>query len=299
MSDNDGPYSDEAGENSPWNPPKGAMTGEEKIDHPKHYNSLGAQCSKCGHPIECIDVTRHMSFNLGNVVKYCWRESFKNGIEDLRKGAWYLADEIKKRTPSPIEQAKNAWKDWTKEDRATELAAAAPKSAIAEAWDKSEDLVAKALGVPGKNGGRRAALIWFHQAMRQPIPSTPQVPSDDRVRLRARLMAEEFVETLRAMFQKGHWALAQLEETLTLIDEKVPVEVDLPALADGLADQKVVLEGTDLEFGLPGNELFAEVMRANMAKVGGGFREDGKVQKPKGWVGPDIEGVLRRAGWKP
>jgi len=61
------------------------------VDHPKHYNS---------HPsgIECIDITRHMSFNIGNVIKYCFRADEKGApIEDLEKAAWYLNDEIQKR----------------------------------------------------------------------------------------------------------------------------------------------------------------------------------------------------------
>lgn len=65
------------------------------INHPTHYNSHPAKCD-CGKRIECIMVTRHMGFNLGNVVKYIWRSDLKGGLEDLKKAQWYLADEIKK-----------------------------------------------------------------------------------------------------------------------------------------------------------------------------------------------------------
>ena len=61
------------------------------VNHPPHYKS---------HPsgVECIEITRHMSFNVGNAVKYLWRAGLKgDDIEDLRKAAWYIADEIKKR----------------------------------------------------------------------------------------------------------------------------------------------------------------------------------------------------------
>lgn len=63
------------------------------VDHPKHYNS---------HPsgTECIEIVRHMNFNLGNVIKYLWREGVKPGavsLEDLQKARWYLDDEIKRR----------------------------------------------------------------------------------------------------------------------------------------------------------------------------------------------------------
>lgn len=58
--------------------------------NPSHYRK---------HPsgIECIDITRHMNFNLGNTIKYIWRAGEKNDlIEDLRKAAWYLDDEIRR-----------------------------------------------------------------------------------------------------------------------------------------------------------------------------------------------------------
>lgn len=71
------------------------------VNHPPHYNSSAANCQRCGNEIECIDVTRHMNFNLGNVIKYIWRHDSKNGVEDLMKAAWYLEDYIKKLTASP------------------------------------------------------------------------------------------------------------------------------------------------------------------------------------------------------
>lgn len=61
------------------------------VNHPPHYTS---------HPsgVECIQVTEHMSFNLGNVVKYIWRADLKGSlIEDLKKAKWYLEREIEKR----------------------------------------------------------------------------------------------------------------------------------------------------------------------------------------------------------
>lgn len=62
----------------------------DPVNHPVHYTS---------HPsgIECIQITRHMSFNLGNALKYIWRADLKNGIEDLEKAAWYIKDEIERR----------------------------------------------------------------------------------------------------------------------------------------------------------------------------------------------------------
>jgi hypothetical protein len=63
----------------------------DTVDHPQHYTS---------HPsgVECITVTEHMGFNLGNAVKYIWRADLKaDALEDLRKAAWYLNREIERR----------------------------------------------------------------------------------------------------------------------------------------------------------------------------------------------------------
>ena len=64
----------------------------ESVEHPPHYNK---------HPsgVECIDIVEHMSFNLGNVVKYVWRADEKgNAVEDLRKAKFYIEREIAKRS---------------------------------------------------------------------------------------------------------------------------------------------------------------------------------------------------------
>jgi len=61
------------------------------VNHPPHYTS---------HPsgIECIQITEHMGFCVGNAVKYLWRADEKGrAIEDLEKALWYINREIEKR----------------------------------------------------------------------------------------------------------------------------------------------------------------------------------------------------------
>ncbi|MCC3607438.1 MAG: DUF3310 domain-containing protein [Microcoleus sp. PH2017_29_MFU_D_A] len=56
--------------------------------NPPHYQD---------HPsgVECIQITEHMNFCLGNAIKYIWRAGLKNNaIEDLRKARWYIDREI-------------------------------------------------------------------------------------------------------------------------------------------------------------------------------------------------------------
>jgi hypothetical protein len=62
----------------------------DPVNSPKHYTA---------HPsgVECIKITEHMSFTLGNAIKYIWRADLKNGIEDLQKAKWYIEREIAKR----------------------------------------------------------------------------------------------------------------------------------------------------------------------------------------------------------
>jgi hypothetical protein len=64
----------------------------DAVDHPPHYNA-----SPSG--VECIDVAEHMSFNVGNALKYLWRADHKgDAVEDLKKAAWYINREIERRT---------------------------------------------------------------------------------------------------------------------------------------------------------------------------------------------------------
>lgn len=56
------------------------------VNHPTHY------ATKSG--VEVIEITRHLSNNLGNAVKYMLRAGKKGDAkEDLAKAAWYLVDE--------------------------------------------------------------------------------------------------------------------------------------------------------------------------------------------------------------
>jgi len=75
----------------PWKRKFWGYRLSNSVDHPSHYTK---------HPsgIECIEITEHMGFCLGNAIKYIWRADLKqNAIEDLEKAAWYIEREIKLR----------------------------------------------------------------------------------------------------------------------------------------------------------------------------------------------------------
>lgn len=143
----------------------------------------------------------------------------------------------------------------------------------------------------------RVQVREFHAAIGVRHPETPCVPSDARVRLRARLVTEEAFELLAALFPGSAEIHGLHEQTMAAIDAATP-RVDMPEAADALADIDYVVEGTRLEFGIDGAPIAAEVHRSNIAKLGGPVDEHGKVRKPAGWTPPDVEGELRRQGWK-
>ncbi|MDE0471280.1 MAG: nucleoside triphosphate pyrophosphohydrolase family protein [Ekhidna sp.] len=86
----------------------------------------------------------------------------------------------------------------------------------------------------------------FHATFQHPVLREPQIPSEDRCKLRVALIAEE------------------LEELQQAIKDK-----DLTEVADALCDIQYVLSGAVLEFGLGERfkELFEEVQRSNMSKA--------------------------------
>lgn len=62
----------------------------DMIKTPSHYTT---------HPsgIECIEITKHMGFCLGNVFKYIWRAPYKGQqLKDLKKAREYINYEIDK-----------------------------------------------------------------------------------------------------------------------------------------------------------------------------------------------------------
>ena len=68
----------------------------DRVNHPSHYTS---------HPsgVECITITEHYDFCVGNAIKYLWRCGLKveegmapkdKEIEDLKKAIYYIRRKI-------------------------------------------------------------------------------------------------------------------------------------------------------------------------------------------------------------
>lgn len=85
----------------------------DMVNAPPHYRA---------HPsgVECIQITEHMNFCLGNAIKYIWRAGLKSKdpVEDLKKAKFYIEREIQR-----LEPKTNNYRPWnpldyikTKED---------------------------------------------------------------------------------------------------------------------------------------------------------------------------------------
>lgn len=111
-------------------------------------------------------------------------------------------------------------------------------------------------------------LREFHEKFGIPMGGPGYIIPDDRVVIRIRVIMEEISEMIEAMSFK-----------------------DYPAIGKELGDVLYTVYGTGLEYGLPMDEIFAEVHRSNMTKTGDRDR-GGKIVKDEDFEPADIEGVL-------
>ncbi len=120
------------------------------------------------------------------------------------------------------------------------------------------------------------AVRAFHERFDVAIGDRPARQSRAVHELRARLIREE------------------AEEVVTALESGSVAEI-----ASELADLLYVTYGTAVSLGIDIRPVFDAVHRANMAKVGGGRRADGKVLKPPGWRPADIASVIAAQGGAP
>lgn len=114
-------------------------------------------------------------------------------------------------------------------------------------------------------------VLAFHRKFACYVGDCPHLPQRSIVDLRLRLIREEYRELLKAI-RLG----------------------DLAGIADAIADLVYVIIGTAIAFGIDIRPIWQAVQQANMAKTGGGTRQDGKILKPPGWRAPDVAGLVAR-----
>lgn len=135
----------------------------------------------------------------------------------------------------------------------------------------------------------------FMRLAGQHVVYSPHTPSETIRYLRAALILEEALETIKALgFKASTTGASPKDFILDACDECNLIEV-----ADGCADISVVTIGTLSAFGISDKPLLKEVDESNLRKFGpGGYRrDDGKWIKPPDWKVPDIEGVLKSQGY--
>lgn len=152
----------------------------------------------------------------------------------------------------------------------------------------------------------RARVRIFHVINGVPIRHAPMLKlsdvSDEEIALRINLVIEEFREWLSAFGFDSQIAIHANPEHIR-VNECLPCDVALirdrinvSEIADASGDLKYVLEGSDIQFGIPSEVVFREIHASNMTKlhVDGKpiYREDGKILKGPNYVPPNIKGIL-------
>jgi predicted HAD superfamily Cof-like phosphohydrolase len=119
----------------------------------------------------------------------------------------------------------------------------------------------------------QAMVEAFHRTFDIVVSPVPTVVDGGTRDLRVRLIQEEFDE---------------LKEALAADD--------LSSIAKEMADLLYVVYGTAVSYGIDMDQVFREVHRSNMSKVGGYKREDGKWVKPDTYSPARIEPILTEQG---
>lgn len=146
----------------------------------------------------------------------------------------------------------------------------------------------------------------FHEKFGLPTDRT-QPPTDltkSLARFRIRFLLEEMGELMLAM---GFYGPSMTIKTASQAMEyyQPDSKTDLTDAADALADLVYVALGTAHFMGIPFDQIWDEVQRANMAKERASGADDPRskrrhasdVVKPEGWKAPDHGPILRAAGW--
>ena len=116
-------------------------------------------------------------------------------------------------------------------------------------------------------------IVDFHVGVDGAVPNTPGMPEQDILSIRRTLIREEYEEVMAAF-------------------DRLQDEAGLAELAHELADLLYVVYGTYATLGIDADAVYAEVHDANMRKLGGPRRADGKLLKPAGWQPADVAGVI-------
>ena len=141
----------------------------------------------------------------------------------------------------------------------------------------------------------------FHDVFGHANPGALAEPDADSIKLRLKLILEEFIELVEATTADTMASFSVktlLGEADDFIDRLSDVDIDINhvEIADALGDIKYVTDGAAIVYGIPLDKVSAEIHRSNMSKLGADgqplYREDGKVLKGPDYTPPDIASIL-------
>lgn len=131
--------------------------------------------------------------------------------------------------------------------------------------------------------------------------------SEQRLHLKMSLIAEEFIELVEAVY--GLKSAQILEDGWLDAKKADSKNRDIVEAADALSDLVYVIEGLNIEAGIPSDDIFAEVHLSNMSKLDdngnpilsdgvtpaihdGKVKPLGKILKGKNYFDPDLKSIL-------
>jgi predicted HAD superfamily Cof-like phosphohydrolase len=136
----------------------------------------------------------------------------------------------------------------------------------------------------------------FHQAFDNGYKD-PEIQNRDRILLRGKLMLEELLEVFDELNLDITIYVDGPEPGFGVAHKLDPKPINKAKVAKELADLLYVTYGSGDTMDIPMDEVYREVHRSNMSKLGADGkpvrREDGKVLKGPNYSPADIESVLK------
>lgn len=135
----------------------------------------------------------------------------------------------------------------------------------------------------------------FMEAINQEVPGSLNTPSPDIRKLRVDLIQEELEEFASASGVDLVDGSTATDEDYTYMSVALRPSIplaDIAKVADAIGDLLYVVYGAAVAWGIQIDPVFGAIHQANMLKLTGPKRADGKQLKPSDWQAPDIKGIL-------
>jgi len=147
--------------------------------------------------------------------------------------------------------------------------------------------------INGKSGHYQLVEQFMKMAGQERL-ERPGEPSRATRLLRARLMMEETLETIRALGVRVKCSVPGADVDSFAFLYIADGAFNLAEVVDGCCDVKVVTTGTLVACGVADEAAQRAVDLHNLGKFGPGhaIRADGKLVKPPGYPAPDLSAVL-------